>query len=288
MLHNRLILFFLIFLIPFCAKGQEKYTLSGHLHVKDGDTYPYRLVFDVAKGNIAGYSYTKSPDGTETKAVIKGHLNRKKQTLTITETQALAEHKQDVYCCLIDARMMYKVKGDDIYVIGAFTGKSDDSGKNCGRGLVQFQQPNTPTSVFYTDTATGKPAPQNQTETETLAKNQLPERESTITAGQQKQYEWTTDTCVLDIWDAGVIDGDVVSVLVNEKTVLANYTLAKGKKQLKIALTQKSNTITIVAEDEGVNPPNTAEILLSDGDVHYKITAFNKKGEKASVVIRKK
>ena len=104
----------------------------------------------------------------------------------------------------------------------------------------------------------------------------------------QKTLSWQTDSCTIEVWDGGVIDGDVISVLLNDKPVLTNYSLVKAKKQLRFPVTKTVNIVTIVAEDEGVNPPNTAEIILRDGDTIYKITAYNKKGAKAQIVLRRK
>jgi hypothetical protein len=280
----RKFILFSLFLVPICVLGQGKYTLNGHLHVKDGDTYPYKLVFSIARGDINGYSVTRITDSTETKGVITGHINRKKQILTFVETKVIGEHEpqKDVTNCLIDAKCAYKLHGANYIVIGTFTGKDEDK-KKCGDGVLEFQQANTAGSVFYTDTIQQLPV----AHADSVAKNELP-GENTITAGIQKEYDWISDSCVLDIWDSGVIDGDVVSVLFNGQNILSNYTLAKEKMQLRLRLIKGANTITIVAEDEGNNPPNTAEMLLTDVEARYKITAFNKKGEKAIVVLRKK
>ena len=270
--------------LPMLSFGQPgKYVLNGNLHLKDGTTYPYKLVFDVNNGDIKGYSITKIPDGTETKAGIKGHINRKKQTVSITEIQLLSESQKDVTYCMLEAKMVYKLKGTNYFALGTFSGK-DENKKPCGEGVIEFQQANTTASIFYTDTTPKAPI----VIPDTLAKSELPGTENRITAGVQKQYDWTSDSCVIDIWDGGVIDGDIISILVNGKAVLSNYTLAKEKKQLRFRLPGQLNTIAIVAEDEGVNPPNTAQIILADGDIHYKVTAFNKKGEKAVVIIRKR
>src|ERR1035437_9373745 len=116
---TRYIILFLIFLLPLYAQGQPgKYILNGHLHIKDGETYPYQLVFTVSHSAINGYSITKMTDGSETKTTIKGHINRKKQTLSITETKLLSERQKDVIICMVDAKLVYKLRGAKYFIIG--------------------------------------------------------------------------------------------------------------------------------------------------------------------------
>jgi hypothetical protein len=93
---------------------------------------------------------------------------------------------------------------------------------------------------------------------------------------------------VFVVWDGGVVDGDVITVLFNDKPVLTNYMLDKPHKQITLPITKRMNKITIIAEDEGANPPNTANIGLIDGGKFYNLTAYNNKGKKAEIVIVKK
>jgi len=94
--------------------------------------------------------------------------------------------------------------------------------------------------------------------------------------------------CVIEVWDGGVVDGDVITVLYNDAPLLTNYMLEKAHKQLRIPITKKKSTVTVIAIDEGANPPNTADILLIDGVLRYKITAYNSKGKKAVIILNKK
>ncbi len=283
---TRYYILFLVLLIPLSMQGRQKdYVLNGQLKVKDGDTYPYQLVFDVSHSVIKGYSITKMPDGSETKSTIKGLINKQQHVLIISETKLLSAPQKDVTICLVNAILTYKLHKNSCVISGKFAGQ-DSEKKYCGEGTVEFLQPLSESKLFDEDTAfetqTLKPEPSAE------IKNEQTVSDDKITAGIQKQFDWNTDTCILEIWDGGVIDGDVVSVLINDQAALTNFTLAKEKKQLRLPLTKKINIITIVAENEGINPPNTAQMILYDGAAQYRITAFNKQGEKAVVVIKKK
>src|SRR5690606_1546136 len=110
-----------------------------------------------------------------------------------------------------------------------------------------------------------------------------------ITEGKDKIYEWVSDTIIFEIRDGGKIDGDVVSVSFNNNIVLHNYTLTKGVKRILLPLSGKEvDAITIIAGNEGNEPPNAADIMLQDGDRLYEIIAHNKIGKKANILIRRK
>ena len=267
----------LFVLLPFTMKGQKKYTLLGIAQAGYGTSYPYFVSFETNGSLLTGYSVTKQPNGAEFKAEIKGRINRKDHTLFFTETRSLDKNPDSkMTICLFDAKLTYKLLGTKYQVSGTFTG-TDMNNERCSTGTMTFEQPNNSTSLFYVEKKTPPPAPKP----DTIAKKE-PEipivPANTITAGVQKELEWNTDVCVIDLWDGGIIDGDIVTVLLNDKEVLTNYALVKARKELRLILTKAVNTITIVAVDEGVNAPNTAEISLRDGDIGHKITAFNKKG----------
>ena len=277
-----------LLLLPFLLLGQKKYTMLGIAQGNYGTSYPYFISFETSGSSLTGYSITKQPDGAEFKAEIKGHINRKEHTLAFTETKSLdkdADKKMTI--CLFDAKLTYKLLGTKYEVSGTFTG-TDLNNQPCSKGTMTFEQPNNSTSPFYVEKK-APPPPAPKPDTVVKKEPVVPQvPANTITAGVQKHLDWNTDSCIIDVWDGGIIDGDVVTILLNDKPVLTKYTLVKARKQLRLPLEKSITTIAIVAEDEGLNPPNTAEISLHDGDTDHKITAFNNKGEKATIVIEKR
>ena len=276
-----------IFLFPLYAVGQNKgYDLYGRVNANSGETLPYHLVFDVKGNKLTGYSVTTWPNGQKYNTQVTGNINRKNHTLRVTELKPLlAQQKDSFVLCLFDATLSYKLMGSKYLVTGPFTG-TDVVGNKCGDGTMTFEQLNSPGSIFNREKKELPPPPKTQADTP-VKREPIPA--NTITEGVQKQIDWNTDICILEIWDGGVIDGDIVTVLFNDKPVLTNYTLEKAHKQLRIPLANKTiNTITIIADDEGANPPNTTNIGLTDGGTSYNITAYNNKGKKATIILFKK
>ncbi len=285
-MQARYIPLILIFLFPLYAVGQNKgYNLYGTVKANNGEVLPYHLVFDVKGNKLSGYSVTTWPNGQKYNTQVTGNINRKKHTLRVTELKpTLLKQPDSFVLCLFDATLSYKLIGSRYLIAGTFIGK-DIVGNQCSDGTMTFEQAISPGSIFYQEK---KELPLPKPQADTPIKRE-PVPANTITEGVQKQIDWNTDTCIFEIWDGGIIDGDVVTVLFNDKTVLTNYTLEKAHKQVRIPLANKTrNTITIVAEDEGANPPNTANIGLTDGGISYNITAYNNKGKKATIILVKK
>ncbi|MBK9196188.1 MAG: hypothetical protein IPO17_14680 [Flavobacteriales bacterium] len=64
----------------------------------------------------------------------------------------------------------------------------------------------------------------------------------------------------LELWDDAEVDGDTITVLLNERPVLAEYALAHKHKKVRVALEPGNNRILLVAHNEGRVPPNTARM----------------------------
>ena len=282
---HRYILVFTL-LLPFFSFGQKKsYNLYGLVKTDAGDAYPYHVVFDLTGNILSGYSVTTQMSGIDFTAKVSGVIDRKLHKLVITETKALDHNAEAI--CLFDADLIYKQVGNKFIVSGPFIGRNEDS-TICGIGTVEIEEPNDPVSIFYVPEKTQPVRAPERARMDTVAIKAPTVSPNTITEGVQKEIDWTSDSCVIEVWDGGVIDGDVITVLYNDVPVLTNYTLEKAHKQLRIPITKKTSTVTIIAINEGANPPNTADILLIDGAARYKITAYNSQGKRATIVLRKK
>ena len=70
----------------------------------------------------------------------------------------------------------------------------------------------------------------------------------------------------IEYWDHLKVDGDIISLYLNGKPVVSEFTLRKDREKTEITLrTDMPNDLFIYAHNEGQNPPNTVSILISDG-----------------------
>lgn len=126
------------------------------------------------------------------------------------------------------------------------------------------------------------------TEQPAVSNTSISNQPEQITTGIEKTYDWNTDTLIITVWDGGHIDGDMITISYNDKPVLTNYTLTAARKELRIPLSgNKTDVLTILAVNEGNEPPNTANLLLTDGTLQYSVVAYNERGHTATIKIRK-
>lgn len=84
----------------------------------------------------------------------------------------------------------------------------------------------------------------------------------------------SADSLVLSFYDNGVVDGDTISVYINNTPVLNHQLLTAHAVKKTIPITiPKGSTITLllVAENLGTIPPNTGLITIQDGTEKYQI-----------------
>ena len=82
-----------------------------------------------------------------------------------------------------------------------------------------------------------------------------------------------TDSVTIRVYDNGVVDGDIVSVVYNDKTVIDKLTLASKAYTIKIPVNAKGiNTLVFHAHNLGEFPPNTARLEILWGNKKEEMT----------------
>ncbi len=257
-------------------------------------------------GIIKGYSLTyKEPN--DTKAGIQGTLDRRNHRLSFKEKDILYSHgfHTKAYMCLVNATLEYVQSGNGFVLKGPITSAEADN-TVCTGGTITFNNAEEIQNLFgyheQYDTVISmkkkvkEPVEANGNEakvkddagSEQALVAQQPAGTDKITKGIEKTYDWKSDSVIIDVWDGGNVDGDRISISFNDQPYLTNYYLVKEKRQLRIALDPLSvNTITIMANTEGSDPPNTASLLLTDGTRKYSVLAYNLKGQVSVIKLKK-
>lgn len=96
----------------------------------------------------------------------------------------------------------------------------------------------------------------------------------------------TQPTFKVDFYDNGVVDGDSITVFYNGKIVLSHKMLTTNPISLTLALDEnvKENIITMYADNLGSIPPNTALMIVTDGDKRYEVRIESDTEKSGSVV----
>lgn len=104
------------------------------------------------------------------------------------------------------------------------------------------------------------------------------------------EYEIESDSVRLSFYDNGEIDGDSISVFVNNNLVLSHQALAAKAFNLYLHLdsTREVNEISMFAENLGRIPPNTALMVLTDGKNRYEVFMSSSLTENATIALKRK
>jgi hypothetical protein len=103
-------------------------------------------------------------------------------------------------------------------------------------------------------------------------------------------YDIESDSVRLSFYDNGEIDGDSISVFVNNNLILSHQALAAKAFNLYLRLdsTRDVNEISMFAENLGRIPPNTALMVLTDGKNRYEVFMSSSLTENATIELRRK
>lgn len=88
-----------------------------------------------------------------------------------------------------------------------------------------------------------------------------------------KTIEIDNKTFNVDLYDNGEIDGDSISLFFNGKLILSHKRLSDKAISLKLNIdnTRDENELIMYAENLGTIPPNTALMVVHDGDNRYEV-----------------
>jgi len=93
-------------------------------------------------------------------------------------------------------------------------------------------------------------------------------------------------TFKVDFYDNGEIDGDSITVFYNNKIILSHKMLSTKPISLTLSLDEnvKENIITMYADNLGSIPPNTALMIVTDGNKRYEVHISSDTEKSGSVV----
>jgi hypothetical protein len=105
-----------------------------------------------------------------------------------------------------------------------------------------------------------------------------------------KVLEVESDSVRLSFYDNGDIDGDSISVFVNNHLVLKHQELAAKAFNLFLRLDSSLavNEISMFAENLGKYPPNTALMVVTDGKNRYEVFMSSSLTETATIRLKRK
>jgi hypothetical protein len=304
-----------LFVLIFCGTHplhaqKNEYSLKGFMGVQGGESFTYKLELkDSVRNILSGYAYTYLNEKNDVKAYVIAEADRDRKTLHIREASIVYNNyfESRALICLVEALLTYS--NTEHTLSGPLNTMTAGNGASCSKGSITFSNVTELGNLFNpqakvekpVETAVQKPVPEKKVRIvyDTMpkpkpaivatAKPAAEKKAENITEGKDKTYNWMSDNIVLDVWDGNNEDNDRITILLNGNVLLKDYVLKNQKKQLIIPVGgNELNIISIVANNEGGDPPNTANIMLTDNEVQYEVVAHNTVGKSALIKIRKK
>ena len=106
-----------------------------------------------------------------------------------------------------------------------------------------------------------------------------------------RSIEVQSDSLVLTLYDNGEIDGDTVSVVVNDRVIIARQVLGINAIKATVFIPRAqgdSVRLVMYAENLGRIPPNTGLLVVKDGDENYHIRFSGDYQKNSAVILRRK
>jgi hypothetical protein len=318
------IIYIFIFL-PFalCAqKAGTRYTLNGTA-VHNGTSQGYRLdVVDDGTGKIKGENISIVENGRRIVGEVIGSINYAKKKIYFRETRVTnlrAGETQSDYC-FFEINANYYIKEGRTIISGKFVGHSPN-GTVCGGGDIYLMGPKNVEAIHQEyvkkveaikkaktemvkktepkpkiiikpkvikDTIKKQDVVLVEKDTKPKEKNIFPSLDKGVS-----MYEYDNTNIKLCLSDYDKIDGDRVSVYLNSKLLWQNYTLTNDVDTISINMNEMGNktsmdTLIVLAHNEGAYSPNSAKIVILDGDQQFTYYACNNFTEKKYLILKKR
>lgn len=89
---------------------------------------------------------------------------------------------------------------------------------------------------------------------------------------REHRLEFTGSQLEFEIWDAQVIDGDIVSIYVGDECIVKEYSITAAKKAVSFDASEfKRVYVYLHAHNLGTLPPNTVTMTVSDGESLHQV-----------------
>lgn len=226
--------------------------------------YNIELQLLVGGTRVTGTSYHYSDTTNYVKEVFEGVYDSVSKTLSLEEKQVAVFHiPADCIPCIKKYTLTFHTDGKEEQLRGSWTGKTMDNKTTCPPGTIVL-------------TRIQKPSFKPEIPRELLSKkNEL-----------VKEIYVDTGTIRLDFYDNGQIDGDTISVFVDNVPVVSQKMLTTKPVTVyvNITLKQTQKEVIMVGENLGSIPPNTALMIINANNNRYRL--FLTSDDKKNALVR--
>ncbi|SCX90134.1 hypothetical protein SAMN05192588_0179 [Nonlabens sp. Hel1_33_55] len=289
----RLLFFFVFFLTFFPVIAQQRVDYVGLLALQDSTFISYKLELVETDGILKGFSYTDLNGPHESKNTLVGRYNSKDNKIEFREVDIVytkSPIKELDFCFVYFTGSLRNLRGKAT-LEGNFKSYYDDlqpciDGKLIMQGEEKFTRK---TEKITSRVEKMDKIPDSVKQRIANSKFLNSSERQGLKGGETLNVFWESKTAYLEIWDPGKVDGDAMSIVLNGKVVKENYAPLKAKTKIPLTFNKEINTLVLKALSEGTDPPNTAQIRITDGNgKEISMLSSFKVGEQVKVVFYQK
>jgi hypothetical protein len=284
-------LFLLLILFTIPANSQNFQEYLGILKLNDSSLISYQLNLTEIDGIISGFSVTDLGGNHETKSNIIGSYNNDSDLLSFREVGIIYTKStiSDYDFCYVHFEGKMNNINSNKNIDGKFNGRYND-GSTCINGEIMLKNvvkiEKKATRIDKTIQKSKRISAEVKSKvnlTQTLDSLKM----NILKTGQNLSMFSSEPVLNLKIYDAGKVDGDRITIMVNDSVILRNYEVSKIIKHLKIPLIVRNTKVQVKAINTGSISPNTARIEIIDQKNTIDVITSLKKGEYTSITIIK-
>jgi hypothetical protein len=259
--------FLLLFACTLQAQEGINGIWKGKLMMEPGGCFPVyniELQLTVEGKNVTGVSYHYSDTSNYVKETFRGNYSLDSNALSIAELGVTTFRiPPDCIPCIKKYSLSLHKGGNEVQLRGSWTGRTMDNKTICPPGTIVL------TRVVKSEFKRDLPPTYINRKTELV-------REIKVDTGNIR----------LDFYDNGIIDGDTISVYVNDMPAISRNALTAKPVTTKIRVDMQRTVqeVVMVGENMGSIPPNTALMIITAGDKRYQL--FLTSDEKKNALVR--
>jgi hypothetical protein len=246
---------FALFILPSSAGFSQELNgiWKGTLTQQPGGCFPVynvELQVNIFNNAVSGVCYHYSDFTDYVKKNYDGYYNAATKTINIQEHRVMTFHiPSGCTPCIRNFTLTYSKDGQDEMLSGDWTGVIMNGTTPCTLGRIVLHR------IVESDFS------------------------------HIKEIRVDTGTLKLDFYDNGEIDGDSITVTVNNNTIVSHQLL--GLKpvsvEVKVSLDEPEQEITMIAENLGTIPPNTALLIVTAANKRYEMSLASNGKKNAQV-----
>lgn len=228
--------------------------------------YNIELHIKIDGVKVTGTSYHFSDVNNYVKEEFEGGYDGVNRSLVINENKMVTFHiPADCTPCIKRYNLIYNKNDGNETLTGDWGGIMINGGGTCPPGKITLVRARE--SVFKEDIP--PPAVLTQRENELV-----------------REIKVDTGTIRLDFYDNGVVDGDTISVYVNNMPIISKQLISTKPvtASIRIDLKKTQQEVIMVGDSYGSIPPNSALMIATVGDKRYQV--FLNSTDKKNAMVR--